>query len=605
VQVTYESSEKTHTHDVNTEDLVVDCLTDVQGSFFYLPLNDQATSQYSGLHVLWPNDDGWDVMKSLYDFGDSLFKESEFVFKNLDENTTTLHQEQGKVMYGMKNGIFTVRTHTREIPLRFDCRKVYDYSSVGRIYNISQVDNQTIIEYIKYSDASLRDEEYRTYVVIRCDEPMKIVENWEPVVHRHDDARGTHPRHWFVFHAVTLPHNCTAYISVGKTLQEASGKFLNANPKKQTQLKHTDVAYLCAYKSLQSLTVNYGTETGLFAGLPWFFHWWTRDEAICLGALIDDEQYALVKQIFLRQFSRMKNGRVPNRFPHADLGSADGTGWLFFQVGQVLRKLKQDNQVHKHFSATDLRHLLHWAEDAIMNTMHHHMDEDLVHANKDETWMDTSFGDDIRFGYCIEIQALFLATCKTYFLLVDLLRHAHDNETIMQQYHQTLSKVQQFFDGGIIKDRIDDATIRPNMFIAAYVCPDMFTNKQWKQAIDAALDALWSEGVGVTSISRDHPLFCGVYTPQDNLSYHRGDVWYWINHLAALVMLEVDRSAYAKQIKAIESISRKELLTKGALGHCAEVSSALHSESQGCPMQAWSASTYLQLLSSMLRHESF
>jgi len=52
---------------------------------------------------------------------------------------------------------------------------------------------------------------------------------------------------------------------------------------------------------------------------------------------------------------------------------------------------------------------------------------------------------------------------------------------------------------------------------------------------------------------------------------------------------------YKKNTDAILKASTKEILTMGAIGHHAEVSSAGKLRSEGSPVQAWSAALYCEL----------
>src|SRR5690606_32467318 len=62
-----------------------------------------------------------------------------------------------------------------------------------------------------------------------------------------------------------------------------------------------DVAYTHAQHSLNQLCVYHGKKQGIFAGYPWFYQWWTRDEAISLGALFVQKKYDIITQILWRQ----------------------------------------------------------------------------------------------------------------------------------------------------------------------------------------------------------------------------------------------------------------------------------------------------------------
>ncbi len=161
--------------------------------------------------------------------------------------------------------------------------------------------------------------------------------------------------------------------------------------------------------------------------------------------------------------------------------------------------------------------------------------------------------------------------------------------------HGLQKQVQKsFLKGDVLGDGLGDLTIRPNIFIAAYVFPELFKKNTWESIFKKALPVLWASWGGLASIETGHKLFCETHTGVNNQSYHRGDVWYWVNNLTAIVLLEYPRlKKYAEKI--IES-STHELLWSGAIGSSAEISSFTHLQSNGCLNQTWSNATYIELL---------
>ena len=166
---------------------------------------------------------------------------------------------------------------------------------------------------------------------------------------------------------------------------------------------------------------------------------------------------------------------------------------------------------------------------------------------------------------------------------------------------------EEFFKDGILYDTVysgvvdNDNTIRPNVFLAYYVYPGLLTQNEWKQVFDSALKELWLDWGGLSTISHNSPLFKPEYTGQDDLSYHNGDSWYYINNYAAIVMHRLDKKYYSKQIKRILEASKEEMLFSGFIGCCAELSSAKYMKSEGCLSQAWSAASFIELIHELHR----
>ena len=84
------------------------------------------------------------------------------------------------------------------------------------------------------------------------------------------------------------------------------------------------------------------------------------------------------------------------------------------------------------------------------------------------------------------------------------------------------------------------------------------------------------------------------------MSYHRGDSWFWINNITAIVMHQVDKEFFSKYINKILEASTWELLYMGITGYAGELSSAKELRSEGCSAQLWSNSTYIELINELM-----
>ena len=93
-----------------------------------------------------------------------------------------------------------------------------------------------------------------------------------------------------------------------------------------------------------------------------------------------------------------------------------------------------------------------------------------------------------------------------------------------------------FWNGEILADRLDDFTKRPNIYIAAYIYPELLTRDEWTTCFKNITPSLWLSWGGLSTIDKKHPLYTKTHTGEITQSYHRGDSWFWINNLAVLVM---------------------------------------------------------------------
>jgi glycogen debranching enzyme len=330
---------------------------------------------------------------------------------------------------------------------------------------------------------------------------------------------------------------------------------------------------------------------GIYAGLPWFFQLWLRDEAVALGALMVKNEFQLVKDILLRQLqSMLPDGRLPNRLPSAELASADAVGWHFKRWHDFIETLIRKGLLKEYLDKKELIAVTFQLKKAMDSLLSHHTREGFAVNAPRETWMD-SIGRD---GACIELQALQLCI---YSLMYKLTADPADKSRLESLKEKARASL---WDGNYLHDAVDDATIRPNLFIAAYLYPELLTREEWEKCFDYVLPRLWLDFGGISTLDTSSPLFCPSHTGENPRSYHNGDSWFWINNLAAIVLHRTNKEKFEKLIHAILCASTTEILWKGAIGHHTELSSARELTSEGCLSQAWSAAMYIEMV-----HELF
>ena len=293
--------------------------------------------------------------------------------------------------------------------------------------------------------------------------------------------------------------------------------------------------------------------------------------------LIGEEQ--LTKKILLERIKQINsNGRLPNRIGLDGLDSADSIGWMFLRFNDVMKLL---DKKEKELLKVGLKNSI---ELIIKN---YHLHGFFVNGPK-ETWMDTDFGGDVRGGVRIEIQALMINMFDLTFKLTKSQIYGKLRDSLI---HNVKEKM---FDG-MLHDGAGDRTVRPNVFIAYYVYPKLLSKKEWGIVFETALDKLWLDWGGLSTIDKNNLLFCSEYTGEDNKSYHRGDSWYWINCLAAVCMLKVNKKKFKAYVDMIYSATEQNILLQGGLGCCSEVSSASSQTADGCLNQAWSNAMFIEL----------
>jgi len=557
-------------------------LTNNSGS--YVSLGNNSFSQYNGVFFFLKNE--WEIYKTI-----------ESIVRSDSEEL------KGKLAY--TNNTMTYVSNIKEtLLLTFDFRRIHNYSDQGRIYSIKLLKNFAIVEYKKYSDNSLTKLVETKYLAIKIKEEdsksIRINNEWIKREYSYDKNRGI-KYEFYVFNGFTVTTDLLT-IGFGETEKEAiknANNSLIVNEKETSILKITE-------NSLQNLVINFQTkkdknktQNGILAGLPWFYQIWGRDECISLGGLIASKKYNLVKSIIFRNLDNLDNGFVPNRTPSSTLASIDATGWLYKRISDFLIAIHQNNKLNTHIEQKDLELILKKIDESI-SAYTQRMKNNLIINKSLETWMDTSdaSGTDDRSGARIEIQCLFLNMCVLATYISKILGKDYKKYELLETNVKLATKKELMKDGILLDGKTEqqDFTVRPNVFLAHQVYPQLLSNKEWEKTFDKVIQECWLFWGGFSSISKNNTLFTKRHTGFNNSSYHRGDSWYFLNNIAAISLIKVNVNKYADQIEKITEASIKELLYSGIPGQCAELSSADEQTSEGCLAQAWSSSTLIELI---------
>ncbi|MFH1188602.1 MAG: amylo-alpha-1,6-glucosidase [bacterium] len=450
----------------------------------------------------------------------------------------------------------------RTIQFSFDIRPAYSSPDVGRTHIHYHDKNTYVLEYRYQNEQPL-------FIALYADSTEYIpIDKWEEVYYPLDEQRQSYPSKRYVYNGIALTAKRVC-IGIGFTRDEAVQKALSgfsAPPQKTNQnnieqisipssISNTEItmAYYAAQQTLYDLLVTDIKKTGLYAGLPWFFQFWARDELISLPEFSPEIQTRILEK-YVRDM------------PHVtSLASSDELGWLFLRTYEHARK---ENVFHLPFFFLDP-----YAQNGVSIT-----------------WMDSL---PERNGRRIETMALALAMYKNAYRVTKDLVYKKREEELKRYVRNTL------WNGLVLQDGVDDATIRPNIFMAAYIYPDLLNKDEWLRCFDTALAALWLPWGGLTTIDKHDHRFVRTHTGENPVSYHNGDSWFFLNNMAALVMHRLDAHMFRTYIDAIVSASANEILWHGIVGRPAEISSAESLRSEGCWMQAWSAALYMELINEL------
>jgi len=449
-----------------------------------------------------------------------------------------------------------------EIDVALDVKESYDNREFGRIYNIEVEGDKLVVAFTKRTnlseDESEGKEEYALYLVIKPDKlNYELIDEWQKRVYSDDKKRGSLPYERHVYSALRLKAKDFVF-SVSrdraKAIKEAAKIFESRNKLKKQQERsinklikensiikniknnETRLAYISALNSLGSLRVKTKREEGLFAGLPWFFQLWARDELISLKGLSSLDS-STVKNILMRYFFNLKQGKLSNKYPEGDVASSDGVGWLYFRTKEAIDK--------KIFNKNEVKKIKDILKENIDILIKNNTNDELAVCNEKETWMDTLARD----GALIELQALRLFMYKFLFELTKNKKYKELEDKLKDKSRE------RFWNGKYLIDGLGGKIIRPNLFIAAYIYPELLSKEEWSKCFENVLPRLFVDWGGLTTIDQTDSLFTSHHTGEDSKSYHNGDSWFWINNLAAIVLSRVDKKRFNNHIEKILNAS--------------------------------------------------
>ena len=552
----------------------------------------------------------------------------------------------------------------QDVCILLDCKKSFDNREWGRYYEIFEEDGAIIVKFTKKTDkkedSSEGKGEFTLFLAIKSGN-LKYEKNdkWIERNYSADESRNSPPFKRHVYNALTL-HGDKFVFSVSKNknsaVKECGYVFNNLDEIKNknkddffdllkkdyvkkilTNEKISDdvkVAYVSAVNSLSSLIVHDKQNSGVMAGLPWFFQFWARDTLASLKVLSKIDKDFAEKILFSYSNSINDNGRTPNlagQHGAKKLGSADAVGWLFLRCRDVVENINQNKRIinsikdsinsarqNKNSASARIRDYLKKCiliinkkegrhnkiiyeiesslEKSINCLLKFHTKENFELNLPKETWMDTDYENDDRHGIRIEIQALRL---QMYNLMFELSQN-HKYKILENNLRMKLRH--KFWNGNILADGLDDFTIRPNIFIASYAYPELLSKKEWETCFENILNNIWLDWGGLSTIDKNNKLFTGYNTGEDAKSYHRGDSWFWINNLAAIELNKINKKKFQKQIRKIISASTEDILWKGCIGCASEISSARELSSHGCFNQAWSNAMFVEMVEEIFKN---
>ncbi len=501
-----------------------------------------------------------------------------------------------------------------DVDLVFDAKESFDNRGYGRYYEVEKADDMMIVKFTKKTDRkedrSSNKVEYEIYAVIISDNnKYKNIDKWIKTTYPFDKARNSKPFERYVWNGLRLLGAKNVVMAYGRSREEAVSEakivkrdlnklIKNQNDYNHKNIKHAanepELAANAAWLSLDGLTSSISARKSILAGLPWFFQFWARDELISLKAHMLKGEYEFVKDVLFKHLHEIQpDGSLLNIYPKSHIGSADAIGWLFKRVGDFIDVLERERRLGQHMKKEDMIYITRKLEHSITNMLKHHSHADLIVNKSKETWMDTID----RSGARIEIQCLFLNMYKLLRKLSIMIGDSFAEKLAERKEVELREKIKKhFWNGQWLADGIGDWTIRPNVFLAYYVYPDLLDRTEWVECFETVLSKTWLHWGGISTIDQRSDLFNTNHTGENSISYHNGDSWFYLNNIAAICMHSTSRFRFKKQTRSIIEASMKDVLWNGAVGHASEISSASKQDAFGCFSQAWSNATFVELI---------
>ena len=265
------------------------------------------------------------------------------------------------------NSIIYELNSENEIGVVLDCKESYDNREWGRNYEISEEKGCIVVKFTKKTDSkedsSHGKGELSLYLAIKGDNNFfEKNDKWVERHYSHDEERNSQPFRRHVYNALRI-YGSKFVFTVSKSRSSGiedcyrvfdsisglkdterenfMGLIKNENVKKivtnQKISADIKIAYVNALNSLKKLTFK---DSDVFAGLPWFFQFWSRDTLVSLKALSRLNQ-RMAEDILFDYLSKIDSeGRLPDIVNKENkLGSADSHGWLFFRLNDFIHRI--------------------------------------------------------------------------------------------------------------------------------------------------------------------------------------------------------------------------------------------------------------------------
>lgn len=526
-----------------------------------------------------------------------------------------------KMFLGPTGGmVYSISNFDGSFMIDLDCRKQQDYDEWGRNYETYEKDG---IYFVKYTKKKGEEDEYTLFMGIKTPNFLyDEMKNFHEKDYPYSKERNSLSK-WHVFRLMRVHVSGSKRLFIGAGFEEKDvvdqifllenhydelegfGKSLNkdlvpdvefALPVTQDIKVAYDMSRYAMYAFLNKELYNQTRSQGTFAGFPWFTQIWSRDELIGLRAFINMGEDQLVKDILMNYLSLIdeETGLLPRLSSHGSFDSADACFILAKRIEDFLFELSGDNRLDQVLSIGEIEYIydkLSLVFNRIVTTSWNY-ERELLDVKPGDSWMDT-----LDTKHPLDVQAQFLCFTSVLAVLSNLLHIDTDTQRLLDLEDLFRSKiVKTYFKDGILSNDPDRVVSTTNVFLSYYFYPSLLTQSEWRVALGNAVKDLKTSWGGFSTLSKNDPEFQPNYTGENDLSYHRGDSWFWMNNIVAIVLHDFSEKEFREEINAIVKSSVEDILKRGTLGFGSEVSSSSEMRPEGAMAQLWTSSTFIEMI---------
>jgi len=530
----------------------------------------------------------------------------------------------GGLMYNIKN-------FEGSLFVDLDMRKKNDFDKWGRDYKVFKDGDTIFVEYTKTTQ-NAGNNTYKMFLAIRAvNFAYDLKEEFVKREYEYSKAQKTNCE-WYVYRllSVNVLSNKRIFFGCGFSREEAKievdslfknwGKLESGAKENERDIFSKDVEFFkpltqnikvaydlsesAMYKFLNKDLNNSKVGIGCYTGFPYFTNVWSRDDIYSLSAFIDMGDFNLVKSrinFYLENFDS-KTGGLRNLLSRDGESSCDILLFLVKRIEDFIFKLIELDIVSNYYSKADLREMylkLNLAFNSIVK-YNWDFDEELIKVKNKNSFRDSTYCE-----FPLNVQVMFLKFVSFMTFLAKMSGNKNDIEKFADFEDLLVQKIRlAYFRKNNLRHNLKSDKVSFDVFSAYYFYPALFTQSDWETIFDNALKVLINSWNGVSSLSKLDKDFISEHSGGNRVSRSRGDSFYYMNNLTAIVLNDINEQKYRRVISKIVLSSTRDILVCGTIGFGSELSSSSVQKSEGNLAQLTSSASYLEMIDKVFERKN-